>query len=74
MFIKGNKKQDKSIISWTDDTINAFEEYKQQITKIGWQTLGYFSRKLQPAQKKYSTYDRELLAVYAAKQYFRHMI
>lgn len=70
MFFKGNKKQDKSIISWTDESI-AFDECKQllanssnsgqlsimvdasvfaigavlqQMTEIGWQQLGYFSR------------------------------
>lgn len=28
--------------------------------------LGYFSKRLNQAQEKYSTYDRELLALYLA--------
>lgn len=34
----------------------------------------FFSRKLTNAQTSYSTYDRELLAVYEAIKYFRYMI
>jgi cleavage and polyadenylation specificity factor subunit 1 len=30
------------------------------------QPLAFFSRKLSPAQQKYSAYDRELLAIYEA--------
>ena len=36
--------------------------------------LGYFSKRLSEAQQKYSTYDRELLAVYLAIVHFRNMI
>lgn len=36
--------------------------------------LGYFSKRLSEAQQKYSTYDRELLAVYLAVVHFRNMI
>lgn len=39
-----------------------------------WQPLGFFSRKLSPAERNYSTYDRELLAVYLAVKYFKHMV
>jgi transposase InsO family protein len=44
--------------------------------KIGdvWQPLGYFSRKLSDAQKKYSAYDRELLGIYAAVRHFRNLL
>jgi hypothetical protein len=37
-------------------------------------TLAFFSKKLNPAQQKYSAYDRELLAVYEAVKHFRHML
>jgi len=40
----------------------------------GWQPLAFFSRKLSPAQQKYSAYDWELLAIYKAVKYFRHML
>jgi cleavage and polyadenylation specificity factor subunit 1 len=39
-----------------------------------WQPLTFFSRKLSPAQQKYSAYDRELLAIYEAVRYFHHML
>jgi hypothetical protein len=38
------------------------------------QPLAFFSRKLSPAQQKYSAYDRELLAIYQAVRYIRHML
>lgn len=38
------------------------------------QPLGFFSRKLLPTQTRYSTYDRELLAVYLAVKHFLHTI
>lgn len=45
----------------------------QQHIEGKWQPLGYFSKKLSETQKKYSTYDRELLAIYMAIQYFRKL-
>jgi len=38
------------------------------------QPLGFFSRKLRPPETKYSTFDRELLAVYLAVRHFRHLL
>ena len=39
-----------------------------------WQPLGFFSKKLEPAQEKYSAFDRELFACYAGIRHFRHML
>jgi len=39
-----------------------------------WQPLGFFSRALNEAQKKYSTYDRELLAIYESVKHFRYLL
>jgi hypothetical protein len=39
-----------------------------------WEPLGFFSTKLQPAQCKYSAFDRELWAMYTAVKYFRFML
>ena len=36
--------------------------------------LGFFSKKLDPAQQKYSAFDRELFAVYAGIRHFRHLL
>lgn len=34
--------------------------------------LGFFSKKLSETQQRYSTYDRELLAIYLTLKFFRH--
>ncbi len=36
--------------------------------------LGFFSKKLDPAQQKYSAFDRELFAVYSGIRHFRHLL
>jgi cleavage and polyadenylation specificity factor subunit 1 len=36
--------------------------------------LSFYSRKLSPTEKRYSTYDRELLAIYASIKHFRHSL
>lgn len=46
----------------------------QQWNSKMWQPLSFFSKKLNDAQKNYSTYDRELLAAYAAIQHFRQLL
>jgi hypothetical protein len=46
----------------------------QQQAQGSWQALGFFSRKLQPTESKYSTFDRELLAAVATIRHFRHIL
>ncbi|CAK1589542.1 unnamed protein product [Parnassius mnemosyne] len=46
----------------------------QQRKGTEWEPLGFFSKKLNSAQKKYSPYDRELLVIYEAIKYFLHMV
>lgn len=46
----------------------------QQLVKEDWQPLGFFSRKLTDAERKYSAYDRELLGIFAAIKHFRYML
>lgn len=58
----------------TDASDSALGAALQQYVNDIWQPLAFFSRKLSPAQKKYSAYDRELLAIYEAIKYFRHMV
>lgn len=36
--------------------------------------LAYFSKKLSQTERKYSTFDRELLAVYSSIKHFRHFL
>lgn len=100
-------KNDRTLIEWTADTVEAFNDCKRMLREaamlthpapsakialttdasdIGlgaavhqlindeWQPLGFFSRKLTDAERKYSAYDRELLAIYAAIKHFRYML
>jgi cleavage and polyadenylation specificity factor subunit 1 len=39
-----------------------------------WQPLGFFSKKLNPAQQRYSAYNRELLACVLGICHFRFMV
>jgi hypothetical protein len=58
----------------TDASTSAMGAVLQQRVDNAWQSLAFFSKKLNPAQQKYSAYDRELLAVYEAMKHFRHML
>lgn len=46
----------------------------EQLVNHNWQPLAFFSKKLSPAQLKYSAYDRELLAAYESIRHFRYML
>lgn len=46
---------------------------QQRVDNI-WQPLSFFSRKLSPAERKYSAFDRELLGIYAAIKHFRYCV
>ncbi|KAK4472197.1 hypothetical protein MN116_000501 [Schistosoma mekongi] len=39
-----------------------------------WEPLSFFSKRLNTSQTRYSTFGRELLAVYLAVKHFRHML
>lgn len=58
----------------TDASDVAIGAVLQQLRDDVWEPLAYFSRKLSPCQRNYSPYDRELLAIYEAIKYFRHMV
>ncbi|CAK1589812.1 unnamed protein product [Parnassius mnemosyne] len=59
---------------YTDASDKAIGAVLQQKVKNCWEPLAFFSRKLTSAQKKYSPYDRELLAIYESIKYFRFMV
>ena len=46
-------------------------ELSQQLNDA-WHPVAFFSRKFTPTQKKYSTYDEELHAIFEAIKFFRH--
>ena len=58
----------------TDASDQAVGAVLQQLVSKSWEPLAFFSRKLQPSEKKYSAFDRELLALYLGIRHFRHFL
>ena len=58
----------------TDASDMAVGAVLQQEINGHWNPIAYFSKKLQPAETRYSTFDRELLAIYLAIKHFRHFV
>lgn len=58
----------------TDASDTAMGAVLEQLTESSWNPLGFFSKTLSAAENRYSTYDRELLAIYKSLKYFRHMV
>jgi transposase InsO family protein len=46
---------------------------EQQIDGV-WKPLSFFSRQLRPPERKYSAFDRELLALYLSIRHFRYFL
>ncbi|GFV34264.1 retrovirus-related Pol polyprotein from transposon 17.6 [Trichonephila clavipes] len=67
-------ESDADLALMTDASDFGIDASLNKITSDGFKLLGFFSKKLTPAQTKYSAFDRELLAAYSATTYFRHMI
>ena len=62
-------------VSLAVDTSNyALGAVLQQRVNVSWQPLGFLTKSLHSAQRKYSKYDHELLAIYTAVKRFRHAI
>lgn len=58
----------------TDASGTAVGAVLEQLNNGVWQPIAYFSKKLSATQKMYSTFDRELLAIYLSIQHFRHFL
>lgn len=65
---------DAPLALMTDASNTSVGAVLQQKQGNSWKPLGFFSRRLSEPQKKYSTYDRELLAIYLAIIHFRYLI
>jgi hypothetical protein len=65
-------KPDAELSLMTDASDVAVGAVLQQKVNNAWQPLGFYSKRLQPAETRYSTFGRELLAVYLAIRHFRH--
>ena len=46
----------------------------QQEVNNQWHPIAFFSKKLTPAETRYSTFDRELLAICLAVKHFQHFV
>ena len=46
----------------------------QQLVNGCWQPLAFFSKQLRPPERKYSAFDRELLALYLGIRHFRYFL
>lgn len=58
----------------TDASDTSMGAVLEQLEDQSWRPLGYYSKKLSETQQKYSTYDRELLAIYSSSKYFQHLV
>ena len=58
----------------TDASDVAVGAVLQQQVADQWHPISYFSKKLKPAEVRYSTFDCELLAVYLSIRHFRYMV
>ena len=46
----------------------------QQLVHGNWRPLAFFSKQLRPPERKYSAFDRELLALYLGIRHFRYFL
>ena len=58
----------------TDASNTAVGAVLQQFINDSWQPLAFFSKKLNPAQTKYSAFDGELLAIYMSIKHFQYYV
>lgn len=59
---------------WVDASDFAAGAVLNQFVDGSLQPLGFFSRRFTSAEKRYSTYDRELTAAYLALRHFQYMV
>lgn len=65
---------DAKLILHVDASNYAVGAALQQLNDNHLEPLGFFSKRMTDTQKRYSTYDRELLGIYQAIKHFKHMI
>ena len=58
----------------TDASDSAIGAVLQQYINGQWQPISFFSKKMKPSERQYSTFDRELLAVYLSIKHFRYFL
>lgn len=58
----------------TDASLTAIGGALQQNVNGSWQPISFFSKSLSDTQQRYSTFGRELLAIFSAIKHFRHFV
>nr|VZI27511.1 unnamed protein product [Spirometra erinaceieuropaei] len=67
-------RSDAQLTLMTDTSSTAVGASLQQTVRGVLQPLAFFSKKLSPAETRYSVFGRELLAVYLYIRHFRHIL
>ena len=67
-------KPDADTAITVDASDRAVGAVLEQFIDGAWKPIAFFSTSLKPAETRYSTFDRELLAVYLSIRHFRHFI
>ena len=58
----------------TDASDTAVGAVLQQKIDDEWKPIAFFSRRMKPAETRYSTFDCKLLAMYLAIKHFQHFV
>lgn len=58
----------------TDASDFAVGSVLQQYENQSWKPIAFYSKKLNDTQRRYSTYDRELLGIYLSVKHFKHLL
>ncbi len=67
-------RRDVAISLTTDASDQAVGAVLQQFVDDAWIPLAFFSQRLRPPERKYSAFDRELLALYLGIRHFRYFL
>lgn len=62
------------LVIMTDASDHSLGAVLQQKENEVWKPLAFFSKTMSATQRRYSVYDRELLAIYSAVKHFRRLI
>ena len=58
----------------SDASLSAVGGVLEQCINGVWEPLAFFSKKLEPAQTRYATFDRELLGAFLSVKHFRYFV
>ena len=67
-------RRDAPISTTSDASDEAVGAVLEQFVDGAWVPLAFFSKKLRPPERKYSAFDRELLALYLSVRHFRYFL